>query len=259
MDRWNPESYLKYERERTLPSRDLVKHIELDRPRRVIDIGCGPGNSTQILRDRWPGAEITGLDSSEEMIRKAKASFPTTEWILADAERWHPDSAYDVVFSNAALQWMSDQAAVVANLFGCLEEHGVLAVQVPLNVDSPLAKAVAKVAQSAPWRDRMADWDSRITYSDEAFYYDILSRLTRRVEMWITIYLHAMDGHQDLIDWYSSTGMRPYLARIESEEEKNRFRGQVLDECREEYPIRPDGRVIFPFKRLFFVATKESG
>lgn len=254
MDRWNPESYLKYERERTLPSRDLVRHIDLENPRRVIDIGCGPGNSTQILRDRWPEARVAGLDSSDEMIRKAKASYPTAEWILADAETWRPGEGYDLVFSNAALQWMSDQPAVVANLFGSLNAQGVLAVQVPLSGDSPLSKALARVAQSPPWRDRMAGCESRIAYRDESFYYDVLSGLARRIEMWITIYLHLMDSHQDLIDWYASTGMRPYLARIESEEERKRFLGQILEECRGGYPIRRDGKVIFPFKRLFFIA-----
>lgn len=258
MDTWNPDSYLAYERERTQPSRDLAGRIEID-PRRVIDIGCGPGNSTRILRERWPNAQIAGLDSSEEMIRKARADHPAGEWILADAESWRPEAGYDLVFSNAALQWMRDQPRVVENLFRSLNAGGALAVQVPLNVDSPLSRALVRVAQGPRWRERMAGCDSRITYSDESFYYDLLSALTPRVEMWITIYLHVMESHQDLIDWYSSTGMRPYLARIESDGEKRAFLGEILAECRGEYPNRRDGRVIFPFKRLFFIAAKTGG
>lgn len=258
MERWNPDSYLKYEHERTLPSRDLVARIDLSDPRRIIDVGCGPGNSTEILRKKWPKADIAGLDSSDEMIQKATVTFPAGEWILADAGKWQPGDKYDLVFSNAALQWMSDQAHLVPRLFGYLNEGGALAVQVPLNTDSPLYRAIITVSRRPRWRDRMAGCDSRITYNDESFYYDVLSTLTGRMELWITTYLHIMDDRQDLIDWYSSTGLRTYLARIDSEQERERFKREILEECKDGYPTQRDGKIIFPFKRLFFIAWKDS-
>ncbi len=256
MDRWNPDSYLKYEHERTLPSRDLVAHIDLSDPHRIVDVGCGPGNSTKILRDRWPNAEIAGLDSSEEMVEKARATFPTCEWILADVESWHPSGKFDVVFSNAALQWMADQQHIIPRLFGCLNDGGVLAVQVPLNTDSPLHKAVIAVSQRTEWCERLLGCDSRLTYHDQSFYYDLLSDLTTRMDLWITTYLHVMDSRQDLIDWYSSTGLKPYLSRIGTEEGRKQFADQVLEVCSGQYPNQRDGKVIFPFRRLFFVAWK---
>ncbi len=256
MDKWNPDSYLKYEYERTLPSRDLAAHIEVPNPQRIIDIGCGPGNSTRILRERWTNAEISGLDSSEEMIRKARTTYPAGEWIVADAENWNPAGSYDIVFSNAALQWMPDQASVITRLFGYLNDGGVLAVQVPLNVDSPLHKALLAVSGRAEWRDRLLGCDSRITYNDESFFYDLLSALTPRMELWLTTYLHILDSHQDLIDWYSSTGLKTCLERIETDEGKEQFKRQILEECKGGYPVQRDGKVMFPFKRLFFIAGK---
>ncbi|HET6419267.1 MAG TPA: methyltransferase domain-containing protein [Geobacteraceae bacterium] len=256
MEQWNPDSYLKYEYERTLPSRDLAARIEFPDPERVIDIGCGPGNSTKILRDRWPNAAIAGLDSSEEMIQKARATYPAGEWIIADAESWNPEGGYDIVFSNAALQWMSNQEAVIARLFGYLKNGGALAVQVPMNNDSPIHKALIAVAESDVWRQRLLGCESRIIYNDESFYYNILSTLTPRMELWITTYLHFMDSHRDIIDWYASTGLKPYLGRMDTAEEKEKFKRQTLEKCKGQYPVQRDGKVIFPFKRLFFIAWK---
>ncbi len=258
MDKWNPDAYLKYENERTVPSRDLAAHIQIPDVRRVIDIGCGPGNSTRVLREKWPNARIAGLDSSREMIEKARKTCPESEWILADAETWKTDDQFDVVFSNAALQWMAAPTAVITNLFGHLNEGGALAVQVPLIGDSPLHRALIAVSERPEWRGRLQGAGLLRNHNDETFYYNHLSTLTSRMELWITTYLHIMDSHRDIIDWYSSTGMRTYLERIDTDDEKRRFTHQVLEECKGKYPIQRDGKVMFPFRRLFFVAWKGS-
>jgi trans-aconitate 2-methyltransferase len=256
MDRWNPDCYLKYEYERTLPSRDLAARIEVPDPSRIVDIGCGPGNSTRILRGRWPNAHITGLDSSEEMIQKARLTFPSEEWIVEEAESWNPAAKFDIVFSNAVLQWMRNQEIVINRLFGHLKEGGALAVQVPLNNDSPLHMALLSVAENPEWRHRLLGCDSRITYNNETFYYNLLCTLTSRIELWLTTYLHIMNSHQDLIDWYSSTGMKTCLGRIGTEEGKKQFKHEILEKCKGQYPLQRDGKIIFPFKRLFFIAWK---
>jgi len=257
LDKWNPASYLKFEYERTLPSRDLAAHIRVENARNIIDIGCGPGNSTKVLQDTWPRARIVGLDSSAQMIAAARATYPDREWIVDDAQSWRSDEQFDVVFSNAALQWMADQVQVLKNLFRHLNDGGALAVQVPMIGDSPVHRALAAVSQYAEWEKLLRGAGLSRTHYDESFYYNHLATMTPRIEMWITTYLHVMESHQEIIDWYSSTGMRPFLERIGDDEQRRKFANQVLEVCKPEYPIQQNGMVMFPFKRLFFVARKE--
>jgi trans-aconitate 2-methyltransferase len=257
MNDWNPELYLRYENERTLPSRDLISRIAVTNPSDIIDMGCGPGNSTRVLRERWPGARILGLDNSPDMIRKAKEAYPRGQWILADAAVWKPDRKCDIVFSNATLQWIPGQEIVIRTFFDALNSSGALAVQVPADDGSPLRRAVLRVAGTGDWKDRMEGCDRRIAYHDETYYYDQLSPLARRIEIWNTTYFHRMAGHPDLVDWYASTGMKPFLDRLSGGDSKREFQSRVLEECRDGYPPQGDGCVLFPFKRIFFIAYKD--
>ncbi len=268
MGKWDPDSYLRFEQERTQPSYDLVSRIVGLDPATVIDIGCGPGNSTRVLRERWPNAHITGLDNSPEMIEKARAAFPQGTWILADAAMWRPDAGgthpegcthpqrYDLVFSNAALQWIPNHELLLRSLFGLLKPQGALAVQVPANNDSPLYRAVVQVSGKAEWREWTSGCDGLLTYHPASFYYDQLSALSRRVYVWQTTYYHVLADHQGMIDWYASTGMRCYLERLPGDAQRKAFQAQVLDECRAHYPQQQDGQILFPFRRLFFVAYR---
>lgn len=258
MTTWNPDLYLKFEAERTQPAIDLAARIDLTAPARIIDIGCGPGNSTRVLRERWPAAQVSGLDRSPEMIAKARQACPQGEWITADAARWSPDALYSLVFSNAALQWIPDQRALLPRLFAAVEPGGALAVQVPANTDSPLYQAVQRVAQRPPWQERLAGCDQALTYRDAAFYYDILSSLSSRVSLWDTTYYHVLASRQGLIEWYSSTGLRPYLERLAENDLQQAFKREILAECQAAYPLQQDGKVLFPFRRLFFIAYQAS-
>jgi len=257
MKKWNPDLYLKYEDERTQPSYDLVSRVDVSSPANIIDIGCGPGNSTRVLRERWPNAHIFGLDSSREMIAKARSGYPRGEWILADAANWKTDIGYDIVFSNAVLQWIPNHEVLLRALFDHVNERGALAVQIPANDGSPLQQAVLKVSSREEWLAPMAGCEKLLTYRNACFYYDQLSAVSRRFAIWHTTYYHVMVDHHGLIDWYAGTGMRPYLERLTSEEQRRLFQKQVLDECRSDYPEQQDGRILFPFKRLFMVAYKE--
>ena len=256
MSRWNPDAYLKFEQERTQPSRDLVARIGLKNLKSIVDIGCGPGNSTRVLRDAWPEAKVTGLDNSKEMIDKAQATYPEYEWILEDAVNWQPLEKYDLVFSNATLQWIPNHARLLQHLFGMINNEGAIAVQVPFNTESPLLQAIASVAESAAWRDLMHGCSEQIFYRDETHYYEIISKLSSRVDMWSTTYIHVMESHQSLIDWYSSTGLKIYVERITDEKEKLYFKTEILEACKAKYPVQSNGKVLFPFKRIFFVAYK---
>ena len=142
MNKWNPDLYLKFADERTQPSYDLISRINIANPANIVDIGCGPGNSTKALRERWPQAHILGLDSSKEMIAKARVSYPQGDWVLADAANWKTDVKYDIVFSNATLQWIPNHERLLKTLFDCINTAGVLAVQVPANNSSPLHQAL---------------------------------------------------------------------------------------------------------------------
>jgi trans-aconitate 2-methyltransferase len=256
MTQWNPDAYLKFQDERTQPSYDLAARVDLGSAKSVVDIGCGPGNSTRVLRERWPQAHITGLDSSPQMIAKARADFPQETWILADAATWETEDRYDLVFSNAALQWIPGHEALVNKLFRLLNPGGALAVQVPANSDSPIYLAVDEVAGREPYRTAMRGCAEMLTYHDAHVYYDLLSPQSPRVSLWQTTYYHVLASHQGLIDWYSSTGLRPYLERLPGVEQKRAFQEEILDACRAGYPQQRDGKILFPFKRLFFVAYR---
>jgi trans-aconitate 2-methyltransferase len=257
MIQWNPDLYLKFEDERTQPACDLISRIAVAGPARIADIGCGPGNSTKALRERWPRAEILGLDSSAEMIDKARSAHPRERWILADAAQWKPDAPYDIVFSNAALQWIPDHERLVPALFNALRGPGALAVQVPANIESPLHQALLKISRSEKWKAALSGCDGLIHYHDAGFYHDLLSALTGRIFIWQTTYYHVMADHQGLVDWYAGTGMKPYLERLADEGRRRQFQSAVLDECRDSYPAQADGRILFPFQRLFFLAYRD--
>jgi trans-aconitate 2-methyltransferase len=254
MSSWNPDLYLQFKEERTQPARDLAARIALEKPKDIVDWGCGPGNSTQVLRDRWPEANVLGVDFSPEMIEKAHASCPEGRWLRAELRDWNPEDSWDIVFSNATLQWIPDHQRLIQKVFSMVRPAGVLAVQLPANQDAPLHQTLLEIARRNAWKDLTTGCEDLITYHDPGFYYDILSALSPRVFLWKTAYYHVLQNHQGLIDWYSSTGMKTYLERLPEEKQKESFRRQVLEACSDSYPARKDGRILYPFERLFFIA-----
>jgi len=256
MPDWNPNQYLKFANERTQPSIDLAARINVGNPKSIIDIGCGPGNSTQVLRQRWPGAKISGLDSSIEMIKKAKEDFSEMEWITADASTFKFNEKYDLVFSNAAIQWMPDHEILLPRFLKILNDGGALAVQVPANFDSPLHQAVLAVSSNPKWSRLTSGAEKLITYHTVEYYYDILSFASEKIDIWETTYYHVLGSHVALVEWYKGTGMRPFLERLPDESSRREFEDEVLDRCARDYRIQKDGKVIYPFKRVFFVTYR---
>lgn len=252
---WNPDQYLKFAQERTQPSVDLAARIALDSPTGVIDVGCGPGNSTRVLRQRWPNARVIGVDNSVEMIDKARREFPAGEWHVADAAALPEDLQYQVVFSNAVLQWVPDHRALLPRLVRSVAPGGCLAVQVPANHDSYLHRAVLAVAGRARWRTLLASYTGLLHYHTPEFYYGLLSAIGR-VDMWQTTYYHVLDSHEALVAWYKGSGLRPLLDRLPDAASRADFENEVLDTCRPGYPAQSDGRVLFPFRRTFFVVYR---
>lgn len=248
MPSWSPSQYLKFSEERTRPCRDLAARVDLAAPHRIIDLGCGPGNSIEVLAERWPAAELTGLDSSADMIAKASAAHPEWTWIAGDIAHWAVGSHhYDLAFSNAALQWVPDHAALFPRL---LQRADVLAVQVPGNWDGPAHRVMREVAKRYPLDGRVREWFTH----DAAFYYDVLAPHAGRLDLWETEYIHVMDSAEAIVEWYQGTGMRPFLEALDSDADRARFTADYLAAIRAAFPPRSDGKVLFPFRRIFIVA-----
>lgn len=252
---WNPELYLKFNKERLQPSIDLVSRIDYNNPGSIIDIGCGPGNSTQVLYNRWPDANIVGADNSPAMIAKAKADFPNQKWLLFEAGEDQLDDKFDIVFSNATIQWIPGHDELIEHFFKLLSNSGILAVQLPLFFDMPLSKAISEVAGMAKWKNATKGINDLWAINSPSFYYDHLAKYFTKVDLWTTDYFHVMESHTAILEMIRTTGLKPYLERI-ADKDRNEFEMFVLDRIKKDYPSQYDGKVLFPFKRLFFVANK---
>jgi trans-aconitate 2-methyltransferase len=256
---WNPELYLKFGNERTQPSIDLVHRINLNHePWSIIDIGCGPGNSGQVLFARWPNAHFTGIDSSAAMIAKARSDFPNKNWVIADAACYASEEKFDIVFSNATIQWIPNHEGLIDRCIDLLAKNGALAIQLPKFRDMPIGQIIEEKANSARWAKKMHACADLFTFHDYNFYYDLFSKRLDAVEMWETYYLHILDSHRSIIEWTKSTGMKPYLDRLNTDAEKAEFEDEIVREIEKRYPLQANRRVIFPFKRLFMIGYNHS-
>ncbi|VVD65886.1 Trans-aconitate 2-methyltransferase [Pandoraea morbifera] len=254
---WQAAQYVKFEDERTRPVRDLVAAIPAPPERalaRVVDIGCGPGNSTEVLAARYPGAEVLGLDSSSDMIDAARLRLPQFRFEVADIATWQA-GPFDVVLANAVLQWLPDHATLYPRLIACLAPGGSLAVQTPDNLDEPAHRLMREVAADARWADRLRGVE-RTARHGAAFYYPLLRTLCSRVDIWRTTYHHPLEGGAPaVVEWFKGSALRPFLARLD-EGEREAFLSRYTDEIAKAYPALPDGTVLLPFPRLFVVATR---
>lgn len=256
MTTWNPHLYMQFGNERTQPSIDLANRVAVARPQRVVDVGCGPGNSTAVLRQRWPDTEIVGFDSSPEMIAAATAQHPAGTWLLADAATWTAEQPFDVVFSNAALHWLPDHAALVPHLFAQVAPGGALAVQIPTHERSAVHQRIRAIADEPQWQQRMDAARRALTIERPSFYYDVLQPLATRLDIWETVYYHVLESTDAIVEWIRSTGLRPYLEALESDEQREAFLAKLRAGVAEDYPRQRDGRVLLPFPRLFMVAYR---
>lgn len=251
---WNSTQYLKFERERTQPSIDLASRIP-GTPEKIIDIGCGPGNSTVTLAKRFPNASVLGVDNSQNMIEKANASYPELQFALCDisAETGTLDHDFDLVFSNACLQWVPEHETLLPKLLGLLKPGGTLAVQIPNNSESPVHQIAQRLSVSEKWAPFIPS--PRVFHSlTPGGYFDLFSKAASDFTIWETVYYHVMDSHQGIIEWYRGTGLRPYLDAL-PEEKRGEFEQEVYDEVVRAYPVQENGKIIFRFPRLFFTAT----
>lgn len=253
---WNPEHYLKFGDERTRPAQELAARIAIDDPLRVIDLGCGPGNSTRALKQRWPDAQVAGLDNSEEMIAAARKAFPNGDWVVEDIGIWWAEEPFEVVFSNAALQWLPDHEKLFPRVFDQVARGGALAVQMPAHYASPLHENCIAVSMDVRWSDRLAGARDALMENEPAFYYDLLSPRAAHVDIWETEYQHIMANTAAIMEWFCATGLRPFLGDLDNDQERKRFKSMLSERYEAAYPQRSDGRVLMPFRRLFVIAYR---
>jgi trans-aconitate 2-methyltransferase len=252
---WSAAQYLKFEDERTRPARDLLAQVPLAAPARVVDLGCGPGNSTELLAERWPEAEIEGVDSAPDMIDAARKRLPERLFHLADVASWKAERPVDVLFANAVFQWVPDHLAVLDRLMDGLASGGALAVQMPDNLAEPTHLLMEEVARSDAFADAFEGLRlRREPLPDPAAYIERLSR-KGRVDVWRTTYHHALADASAIVEWMKGTGLRPYLEPLGGER-RSAFLEAYRARIAASYPPLADGRVLLRFPRLFVVALR---
>jgi len=254
---WSASQYVQFEDERTRPVRDLVGAIPTANATRVVDIGCGPGNSTEVLAARYGGAEVIGLDSDADMIAAARKRLPNLHFDIADVTQWADGGPWDVILANAVFQWVPDHATLFPSLVGKLAPGGSLAVQMPDNLNEPPHLLMRETALSGPWAPKLAAAaDARTALASERWYYELLKPHCSRVDIWRTIYQHPLTGGAAaVVEWFKGSGLRPFLAPLD-EAERAEYLKQYEAALAKVFPAMPDGTVLLPFPRVFIVATR---
>lgn len=251
---WSPSTYLKFEDERTRPARDLLAQVPFDKPRRVVDMGCGPGNSTELLVERFPGSEIIGLDNSPNMLAEARLRLPQVKFETADAATWVPDAQTDVVFANAIYQWVPDHIEAMQNILNAMPSGGVLAVQMPDNMAEPSHRLMREVAADGPWAEALRS-AARAPLPPVRTYYDALKPRAARLEIWHAAYNHVLDDAAAIVEWVRATGLRPFIDPLISDE-RAEFLARYQAAIEDAYRPAVDGKVLLRFPRLFIVAVR---
>lgn len=253
---WSASQYLKFEDERTRAARDLLARVPPGDRAAVYDLGCGPGNSTALLAERFPGAAITGLDSSPDMLRQARLDLPGCAFAQADLATWTPPAPADLLFANAVFQWIPTRDERFVRLLGHLRPDGVLAVQMPDNNAEPSHELLREVATSGPWAPVLAAVDiTRDALPSPSAYYDLLKPSCRRLDIWHIVYNHVLPDAAAIVEWVKGTRLRPYLAALTDEAQRAAFVEAYTARLAAAYPPRVDGSVLLRFPRLFIVAT----
>lgn len=260
MPTWDPEQYLRFEGYRSRPCREMVGGLSVGEAARVIDLGCGPGNSTEILAGRYPGAEVVAMDSSAAMLEKARGLYGGRGWRfeLGRVEDWVPQAEWvgtvDVILSNAVLQWVKGHGELLPRLMRWLRVGGQLAVQMPRSYDLPVLAEIERVGREGPWREKFAAFEVPYTNEETRKYYDWLAPVSRSVELWEVMYFHRMASADEIVEWSQGTGLRPWLEHAGADAEA--FLEEYRRRMHAAYPRQADGSVLMGFRRLFILATR---
>ncbi|EJL94387.1 trans-aconitate methyltransferase [Herbaspirillum sp. CF444] len=253
-DLWDASQYLRFGDERLRPAIDLLTHVPPLSPARILDLGCGAGNLTAILKQRWPDADVVGVDGSDSMLEKARSEAPGCTFLQVDIGAWAPDAPFDLIYTNSTLQWLPDHQQLFGRLLSFLRPGGCLAVQMPVMHDAPLRLAQVQLARSPAYREVLGNVSERRSVLTAQGYYDLLRPLAATVDIWQTTYLHVLKGDDPVVQWASGSSLRPYLEKLQGER-LAAFRGEYAQLMRQAYPPSADGATLLPFQRLFLVIT----
>ncbi len=256
MEDWSARQYLKFEDERTRPPRDLLAQVPLQKPRLVVDLGCGPGNSTELLVERYPQSQVMGLDSSPDMLRKARERLPNCSFVHADLADWKPEPGTDLIFGNAVMQWLPQHPAIMRRLIEEMAPGAVLAIQMPDNTREPALRFQAEVGQSGPWKDhpeiKAAARDDLPSIEE---YYDLLKPVCSHLDIWHTIYNHVMASPAAITEWFRGSSLQPFLSPLGAQD-REKFLAAYTAKIAQAYKPRYDGKVLLRFPRLFILAVR---
>ncbi len=250
---WDPSLYERFDQQRHRPALDLLAQV-VTPPARVVDLGCGTGALTAVIAERWPDAELYGLDNSPEMLERARRDHPLLQFEHGDIEHWRPGHPLDLIYSNAALHWLDRHAELFPRLVGHLTAGGILAVQMPRNHHHAAYRLASELALAGPWIHRLEPVLRQAPVSDPEFYYRVLIPHVETIDIWETEYLHRLEGDNPVATWLEGTYLQPILAALGDEAED--FRDEWARRVAEAHPPLPDGTTLFPFRRLFIVARR---
>ncbi len=251
---WDPAQYLRYDNERSQPTRDLIAALSNFNPTEIVDLGCGTGNSTALLAHRWPDASLIGVDGSTEMLDQADQSGLHAVWQEADIATWQPASPVDLIFSNAALHWLDDHDVLFRQLVAGLRPDGMLAVQMPYNFSQPSHTLISEIATEPRWVERLSNVIRPSPVSTPETYLQMLEPLISAVRVWTTTYLHVLHGEHPVARWTGGATLRPVIAALEDDADE--FIADYQTRLERAYPRRADGTTVLPFTRMFILATR---
>jgi trans-aconitate 2-methyltransferase len=252
---WDPAQYLKFAGERMRPALDLLAHIPVEALQAVADLGCGAGSLAPMFLARWPQAKLTGVDSSPEMLAKARAEHPRAQFVQADIGRWRPAAPVDVLYSNAALHWLEGHERLIPGLLEAVRPGGFLAIQMPRNFNAPSHTTIVETIEQGPWRARLEPVLRREPVAAPGEYWRMLKDRAARLEIWETEYLQVLTGENPVAEYTKGTWLKQFLDRLQ-EPERSAFEADYRRRVAAWYPPEADGRTLFPFRRLFIVAQR---
>lgn len=254
---WDPKIYLRYEQYRTRPAMDLISQIKLEIPGAIVDLGCGPGNVTHKLANKWKKRQVYGIDNSHQMLAQAKANYNNINWNLSAIENWSPQTPTALIFSNAALHWVSNKPSLLTKLVDFLEPGGHFAFQIPITEHSEYQVCIRQTIESQRWRNKLKKiWIYKDPLPAESIYQALLP-VCSTVDIWVTNYIHVLEGDSPVTAWIKATGLTPYL-EVLSHKERHEFLSDYTQCVNKSYQKQSNGSTLFPMKRIFAVAKKEA-
>ncbi len=256
---WNPQQYLQFSNYRIRPALDLLERMPITSPNLIYDLGCGTGNITSIIAERWSSATVYGLDNSDEMLKTTSAQESRVRWVKHDISNWSTNEPIDLIYSNSTLQWLNQHDQLFSKLLGMLNPGGCLAVQMPLSWGMPSHRLMRETLANggtngeAIGTEELRKAVAHKWVQDKNFYYELISKHAVKIDIWETEYLHILEGENPVLEWVRGTGLRPILNTL-GDEDKTRFLAQYRERLRKAYPVSANGRTLLPFRRLFIVA-----